>query len=491
MPKTLIIDDDRGHCLLLEKYLSAKGHKILKVHTVRKALEIIDGQDDMDTVICSERVGDTEARDILLRVRRKDPSVPVIIISRQNDVRTAIELMKLGAYDYLLKPLFPEDILHAVETALSNHGRERLASEPLAGTSAARDKRKNYHYGFGNDYVFGKSPAFRKMIDQIRLVSPTDYSVIIYGESGSGKEAIAHEIHDRSKRASKPFVAIDCGALSRDLAGSELFGHEKGAFTGAISRKTGSFELANGGTIFLDEIANLPYDIQASLLRVIQERMIRRVGGTRDIPIDVRIVISSNEILWDTVQKGKFREDLYHRFNEFSIGVPPLRELKDDIMFFANHFLVKANQTLGKQIKGFSPEVETIFRGNIWYGNLRELNNVVKRATLLAKGDHIGEEELPIEIRDHVRSFQEGTVHTGTPVSQGSPQQDLAVRPGRGNSLKEASLHKEYELIRETLEAAGHNKSKAARMLNIDRKTLYNKINAYQAMGNPGMDERG
>ena len=479
MPKTLIIDDDRGHCLLLDNYLTGKGYKVLKAHTGRKALGIMDDHDDMDAVICSERVGGMEGRDILMRIRSKDPLIPVIIMSSQNDVRKAIEFMKLGAYDYLLKPLFPEDILHVLETALSEHGKENVASEPLTSNSTARVKQKNYHYGFGNEYIFGKSPAFRKMIDQIRLVSPTDYSVIIYGESGSGKEAIAHEIHDRSKRASKPFVAIDCGALSRELAGSELFGHEKGAFTGAISRKTGSFEMANGGTIFLDEIANLSYDIQASLLRVVQERMIRRVGGIRDIPIDVRILISSNEMLWDTVQKGKFREDLYHRFNEFSIGVPPLRELQDDIMFFANHFLVKANLALGKRIKGFSPEVETIFRRNIWYGNLRELNYVVKRAALLAKGDCIGEEELPAEIRDHVRSAQEGLA-----------QQDMAVSSGRSNNLKQASLQKEYELIRETLTAAGHNKSKAARMLNIDRKTLYNKINAYRAMGKHGMDEQ-
>jgi two-component system response regulator HydG len=215
------------------------------------------------------------------------------------------------------------------------------------------------------------------------------------------------EIHKRSKRASQPFVAIDCGALSRELAGSELFGHEKGSFTGAINQKIGSFEMANGGTIFLDEIANLSYDIQVSLLLVVQERKLRRVGGTRDI-LDVRIIIASNEKLWESAQKGKFREDLYHRFNEFTIEVPPLRKRKEDIMTFARHFLIKANESLGKNIKGFSSEVEDIFKNYVWHGNLRELKNVVKRAALLSDSEYIEDRSLPFEITNFKRLQFEG-----------------------------------------------------------------------------------
>ena len=232
-------------------------------------------------------------------------------------------------------------------------------------------------------------------------MAPTSYSVIIYGETGSGKESIAAEIHKRSKRSSKPFIAIDCGALSKELAASELFGHEKGSFTGAMNQKVGCFELANGGTIFLDEVSNLPYDVQVSLLRVVQERKMRRVGGTRDIELDVRILIASNELLWNATRSGKFREDLYHRFNEFSIEILPLRERRDDIMLFATHFLQTTNEELGKQVKGFEPDVEEIFKKYVWYGNLRELKNVIKRATLLTEGDFIEARTLPFEISNY------------------------------------------------------------------------------------------
>jgi two-component system response regulator HydG len=313
--------------------------------------------------------------------------------------------------------------------------------------------------------------------------------VIIYGESGSGKEAIAQEIHKRSKRAAFPFVAIDCGALSKELAGSELFGHEKGAFTGAINQKPGSFELANGGTIFLDEIANLGYDIQVSLLRVIQERKMRRVGGTKDIGLDVRIIIASNEKLWDAAQKGKFREDLFHRFNEFTIELPPLRQRKDDIMVFARHFLEKANEGLQKNVKGFSPEVEEIFKNYVWHGNLRELRNVVKRAALLTDGEYIEVRSLPFEISNYKKLLFEHNGEQYTEATQVAPpvvmETPTAVRRTPfENSLKEASIDLEYELILKALKETNFNKSKAAKLLNIDRKTLYNKIKLYQELNN-------
>ena len=336
-------------------------------------------------------------------------------------------------------------------------------------------------------YIFGDSIAFKQIVQQIELVGPTNYSVIIYGESGSGKEAIAQEIHKRSKRSKQPFIAIDCGALSKELAGSELFGHEKGAFTGALNQKVGSFELANGGTIFLDEIANLSYDIQVSLLRVVQERRMRRVGGTRDIDLDVRIIIASNEPLWEASKKGKFREDLFHRFNEFSMTIPPLRDRKEDIMVFARHFLQLTNEELNKKIKGFSQEVEDIFKSYVWYGNLRELKNVVKRATLLTDGEYIEDRSLPFEITNFSKlSFDtsgEPAASVVIPTSLGHTSS-----PGRTvldeTTLKAASIDAEYEMIIEALKQANFNKSKAAKLLNIDRKTLYNKMKQYQEFNN-------
>ena len=323
-------------------------------------------------------------------------------------------------------------------------------------------------------------------------MAPTNYTVIIHGESGSGKEAIAQEIHKRSKRKNKPFVAIDCGALSKELAGSELFGHEKGSFTGALNQKTGSFELANGGTIFLDEIANLSYDIQVSLLRVVQERKMRRIGGTKDIDLDVRIIIASNERLWDATRKGKFREDLYHRFNEFSIDVPPLRQRPDDIMLFANHFLHQTNAELGKNVRRFSPEVENIFRTYVWYGNLRELKNVIKRATLLSDAEEIEASALPFEI-SNFNKLQFDPQAEPIPVTSSMMPPPTRVpevsettisRPLSETTLKGASIDAEYEMILKALKKVNFNKSKAAKLLNIDRKTLYNKMKQYQEFNN-------
>lgn len=254
---------------------------------------------------------------------------------------------------------------------------------------------------YNNQYFEANSAEFVEIKKQIDLVAPTNYSVIIYGQSGSGKEAVAQQIHQGSKRAGKPFVAIDCGALSKELSGSELFGHEKGAFTGALNQKIGSLEAADTGTIFLDEIGNLPYEIQVSLLRVVQERKIRRVGGSKDIAVDVRIIIASNINLWDAARVGKFREDLYHRFNEFSIAVPSLHDRKEDILLLAHHFLKHTNAELEKNVKGFSKEVEYLLNNYIWHGNIRELKNVVRRATLLTSGDVIEAKSLPFEITDY------------------------------------------------------------------------------------------
>lgn len=495
MPKILVIDDDRDICFLLNKFLTKHGFETHESLSAKKALELLDQVTDFDLVLCDYRLDGTDGKTMLQKIKEKYPAMPVIIITGYNDLKTAVDVMKLGAYDYVTKPLFPEEILNTIQAAL--HTTSAPPQPERNGTSTpVEQKEKKKTFAASGDYIFGASPVFQQIMDQIALVGPTDYSVIIYGESGSGKEAIAQEIHKRSKRANYPFVAIDCGALSKELAGSELFGHEKGAFTGAINQKSGSFEMANGGTIFLDEIANLGYDIQVSLLRVIQERKVRHVGGTKDIALDVRILIASNEKLWEAAQKGKFREDLFHRFNEFTIEVPPLRQRKEDIMVFARHFLQRANEGLNKRIRGFSPEVEEIFKNYVWHGNLRELKNVVKRAALLTDGDFIEDRSLPFEITNYRKLLFEQnnesiltepvmqTASTAPVVREMQPVVPDSKKPLFENSLKEASIDLEYEMILKALKETNFNKSKAAKLLNIDRKTLYNKIKLYQELNN-------
>lgn len=496
MQKILIIDDDRDMCLLLKRFLTRHGFEVLEAYSGKKALELLETVEP-SLVMCDFRLEDMEGNVLLGKIKEIYPQVPVIIITGYSDIKIAVEVMKMGAYDYITKPLFPDEILVTIKKALEAatsqdtgavHEKSKPASAPVASqpSHAASTDEKAPTIIHSGDYIFGDTPTFKQILKQIDLVAPTNYSVIIYGESGSGKEAIAQEIHKRSKRKSKPFVAIDCGALSKELAGSELFGHEKGSFTGALNQKTGSFEIANGGTIFLDEVANLSYDIQVSLLRVVQERKMRRVGGTKDIELDVRIIIASNEKLWDAARKGKFREDLFHRFNEFTIDVPPLRQRQDDIMLFAQHFLEQTNQELGKNVAKFSTEVENIFRNYVWYGNLRELKNVIKRATLLSDGEQIEASSLPFEI-SHFNKLQfekaaEPAVSYAIPAYH-----EESVESSKSLSettLKGASIDAEYEMILKALKKVNFNKSKAAKLLNIDRKTLYNKMKQYQEFNN-------
>jgi len=494
MQTILIIDDDRDMCLLLKRFLTRHGYEVMEAYNGKKALEILESTEP-SLVMCDFRLEDMEGNVLLGKIKERYPHLPVIIITGYSDIKIAVEVMKMGAYDYITKPLFPDEILVTIKKALEDIGKEDNApivqsvstpSEEKATYSPVTERQQGITVS--GDYIFGDSPVFKQILQQIDLVAPTNYTIIIHGESGSGKEAIAQEIHKRSKRKTRPFVAIDCGALSKELAGSELFGHEKGSFTGALNQKTGSFELANTGTIFLDEVANLSYDIQVSLLRVIQERKMRRVGGVKDIDLDVRIIIASNERLWDAVRRGKFREDLYHRFNEFSIDVPPLRQRPDDVMLFANHFLQQTNTELGKNVKRFSPEVETIFRNYVWYGNLRELKNVIKRATLLTDGSEIEASSLPFEI-SHFNKLQfekqpEPAYSAMTQVPNSFTEVSDNSRSMSETTLKGASIDAEYEMILKALKKVNFNKSKAAKLLNIDRKTLYNKMKQYQEFNN-------
>ena len=494
MQTILIIDDDRDMCLLLKRFLTRHGYEVLESYSGKKALELLESTEP-SLVMCDFRLEDMEGNVLLGKIKEKYPHLPVIIITGYSDIKIAVEVMKMGAYDYITKPLFPDEILVTIKKALETSNQDVAVIPTAQRTETGTQKQetsatttKGPVITHSGEYIFGDTPVFRQILQQIDLVAPTNYTVIIHGESGSGKEAIAQEIHKRSKRKGKPFQAIDCGALSKELAGSELFGHEKGSFTGALNQKIGSFELANGGTIFLDEIANLSYDIQVSLLRVVQERKMRRVGGVKDIELDVRIIIASNERLWDAVRKGKFREDLYHRFNEFSIDVLPLRQRPDDVMLFANHFLQLTNAELGKNIKKFSNEVETIFRNYVWYGNLRELKNVIKRATLLTDSEEIEASSLPFEISHFSKLQFEKQPDIVSVTNSVMPSTFTEVEHSRSTvtetTLKGASIDAEYEMILKALKKVNFNKSKAAKLLNIDRKTLYNKMKQYQEFNN-------
>jgi two-component system response regulator HydG len=487
MEKILIVDDDKDLCFVLKRFLSKHGFEVIDATSGKAALEILETLEP-DLILCDFRLEDMSGSSILKKIKEMNPSVPVIIITGYSNIKTAVEVMKLGAMDYVTKPLLPDEILLTIRKALTKSTEEKSSGseEAVAEDDTSRDDKTSSakRQSDTTSYIFGDSPDFKNILNQIDLVAPTNYSIIIYGESGSGKEVIAQEIHKRSKRAHKPFIAIDCGTLSRELAGSELFGHEKGSFTGAIGQKSGSFELANGGTIFLDEISNLPYDVQVTLLRVVQERKMRRVGGIKDIDLDVRIIVASNKKLWDACRSGQFREDLYHRFNEFQINVPPLRERVNDIMVFANHFLQKTNKELGKNVKRFSPEVEDVFKKYVWHGNLRELKNVVKRATLMADSSVIDIKSIPFELVNY-RKLQFENAGDQVPVTAGRDSfASGPATPMREAGLKSVSIDAEYEWILETLKKVDFNKSKAAKLLKIDRKTLYNKIKQYKDLNN-------
>ena len=447
--KILIVDDDQDICLLLNKFFSKKGYKTNTASDGNSAVNILK-EEKYDLVLCDFKLPDLNGLELIQKIKVINPEAALLVITGYSDVKVAVQAIKLGAYDYVTKPLYPDEILITVENALESKQKQKKRSKP-------KSKKR---------FIIGESPQAQQMMKHIKLIAPTDMSVIIQGETGTGKEFVANEIHNHSKRRSSPFVAIDCGALPKDLAGSELFGHVKGAFTGALNEKEGSFESANGGTLFLDEIGNLSYENQMKLLRVIQERKIKKIGGNKDIPIDVRLIVATNENLADAVKEGTFREDLYHRFNEFKIHLSPLRERKSDIKVFARFFLVNANNDLGKDVKDFAPEVLARMRDYYWHGNLRELYNVVKRSVLLAQSDMVTLDCLPEEIKSPVY-FEQKDVSENAEQNANDP------------NLKSVSKSAERDAIISVLEKTGYNKTKAADVLKIDRKTLYNKMKSY------------
>jgi two-component system, NtrC family, response regulator HydG len=462
--RVLLIDDDADMCVLLARFLTRNGYEVETAHSGNKGLEKFKAG-SFDIVLCDYRLGDKkDGKDILIEIKQHNPGTIVVIITGYSDIKLAVDVIKAGAFDYITKPLLPDEVLNILTRAIN---------QAPSGTDQAPQKAKETRVNrsrnaAGTGFLEGQANSTKDLYKQIDLVAPTNFSVILYGESGTGKEVIAKTIHERSARRDKPFVAMDCGTLSKELAGSELFGHMKGSFTGALADKEGHFELANGGTLFLDEVANLSAEIQASLLRVIQERKFKRIGGNKEIEIDIRIIVASNENLQDAYRKGKFREDLYHRFNEFSINLPPLRNRKEDIPLFADFFLAETVQELNKDVEGFDDEVMQMFIQYSWPGNLREFKNVIRRCALLTDKGLINASSLPFEISN------------GESNNTGRQPLNINDLGKRSLDLKDSASKAEYETIMHVLKEVNFNKTKAAEVLKIDRKTLYNKIKSYE-----------
>lgn len=480
MRNILIIDDEINICTLLSKFLGKHGFKVDTTMSGATALKMMK-EKTFDLVLCDYRLKDTDGAQLLQDIRLINPRTIVIIITGYTDVRVAVDMVKNGAYDYLSKPLYPDEILNLVHKAFAHMDaeRERESSMPMRSVSNGTERNNGSEEteDIGSEvldkshkYVYGESAGAKELLRQIKLVAPTDYSVIIFGETGTGKESVAHLIHHHSKRQSQPFVALDCGSLSKELAASELFGHEKGSFTGAINTKIGAFEQAHGGTLFLDEVSNLSYDIQIALLRVIQEKVIRRVGNLKEIPIDVRIIVASNEKLSESVQKGRFREDLFHRFNEFTIYIPPLRERVQDLPLFVNAFMRQVERELQKNCGKIDNDVWECFNKYNWPGNIRELKNVIRRACLLTpEHEDITLSTLPLEMKE---SFAQPSYEEDHQVNMTGELISITNE----NDLKTVALQAEYNKIINVLKEVKYNKTKAAQLLNIDRKTLYNKL---------------
>ena len=445
MPKILIVEDDVPFGTMLKTFLSKRGYEAALCFSGGDALKLI-ANSEFNLVLTDVRLPDYDGLEILKEVKSNNPSTQVIVMTSYAEISMAVQAMKDGAFDYVSKPFRPESILQTIENALNTE----IVEQGIPKRKIASEKSKKVDVSV--QYIKGVSDASRKLNDYIELVAPTNMSVLITGESGTGKENVAKSIHYQSKRKDAPFIAVDCGAIPKEIASSEFFGHIKGSFTGAINDKTGHFKAANGGTLFLDEIGNLSYELQVQLLRALQERRIKPVGSNKEIEVDIRVVTATNEDLSQAVKDGEFREDLYHRLNEFSIKVPSLKDRKEDLMLFADHFLEEANAELEKEVVGFTDEAVEAFKNYTWPGNLRELKNMVKRAVLLTQDKLIPMKVLPHEI-----------------ATAEKREEDYGLFKNKN----------EEKLILEALEKTGGNKSKAARMLSIDRKTLYNKLKQY------------
>ena len=446
MSHLLIVEDDLTFSLMLKTWLGKQGFGVETAGSVRAAVRLLLERRPFDLVLSDLRLPDEDGLYLLEWMRGKGIGTPLIIMTGYAEVQNAVEAMKRGASDYVAKPVQQDILLRKIREALvAARPAPAPAAPPAAAPPAAAPDRAD------GRYLEGNSPAARQLYGYVALVAPTPMSVLITGASGTGKEYVARRIHELSKRAGRPSLSIGGGAMTKELAASEFFGHVKGAFTGAVGDKTGAFEEANGGTLFLDEVGNLGYDVQVQLLRALQERRVRPVGGTKETEVDIRLVCATNEDLPAAIARGDFREDLYHRINEFTLHMPLLRERGEDILLFADFFLRQANAELERHVEGFDAAAREAMVRYAWPGNLREMKNLVKRATLLARGPLIRLEDL------------------GPDFLQQPDAAHLQLRDGQT----------EAERIRRALQATGGNKSRAAQLLGVDRKTLYNKLKLY------------
>ena len=447
MPHILIVEDDLTFATMMQTWLRKKGFDVDRVSSVSAAARQLTDTPNFDLILSDLRLPDHDGLFLLEWMRKHNLRIPFIVMTSYAEVQNAVLAMKTGASDYIAKPVQPDILLQKIRDALST---PEPAPTPQPATPAPEVKAQEPTADVPR-YIEGKSEASRQLYEYVGLVAPTPMSVLILGASGTGKEYVARRIHELSPRRDKPFFALDCGAIPKEVAASEFFGYVKGTFTGATTDKTGAFVEANGGTLFLDEVGNLSYDVQVQLLRALQERKVRPLGGAHEIDVDIRLVCATNGDLASLVADGQFREDLYHRINEFTIYMPELKDRGDDIFLFADLFIKHANADLGRDVIGLDDKASERIASYAWPGNLRELNNVMRRATLLAKGKHIGLSELE-------RSMAPST-----------PTEPLALHDEQT----------EQQRIEAALRATGGNKSKAAQLLAVDRKTLYNKMKRY------------
>lgn len=457
MEKILIVEDDLSFGTIIQTWLRKKGFEVEKTTSVKSAIAAWEetakqgnAARGFDLVLSDLRLPDKDGIFLLRWMREHGMKVPFIVMTSYAEIQNVVLAMKSGATDYIAKPFHPDILLDKIHEALNARKQSANSASTPEDGGAKDDQSAN-----PPKYIEGESEASRKLYSYVSLVAPTPMSVLILGASGTGKEYVARRIHELSPRAGKPFFALDCGAIPKDVAASEFFGHVKGAYTGAEDDKKGAFEMANGGTLFLDEMGNLSYEVQVQLLRALQERKVRPLGSNKEIEVDIRLVCATNENLAERVVEGAFREDLFHRINEFTIYMPELKQRGSDIFLFADLFIRHANKELNRQVEGLDDKAKAMIASYGWPGNLRELNNVMKRATLLATGRYIGVKEL-----------EQGMAHIQVPT---------AMRPP-------TTLHDEQterQRIEAALNAAGGNKSKAAQMLAVDRKTLYNKMRKY------------